>query len=349
MPPLDPTSSASLGAVARAAGVSAMTVSRVFRDSPQVLQATRNRVLAAAKKTGYRPDPQVARLMALVRSHRVRRVRVPLAVIRDDTPVDELHAPTYHYVTTDDILNRAEQHGYRVEEFWLGRNGIGPARLGRILSTRGITGVLVSVQSTRQFSAQFNYDGLAAATFGYGLATPQLHRASTNMTQGILSAAALLEARDYRRIGMAISPWIDTRAGHTYSGAWLHYQQTVADAHRVPLLLFPQNSVERSERIFSEWMSRHRPDAVISFHAPILRWLTQGMGLRIPEDVGLVVHDWVPSMTGFAGIDHRRAHVAAAAVDLVATQLQHNEHGVPEVPRQILIPPRLIDGPSIRQ
>jgi LacI family transcriptional regulator len=53
-------------------------------------------------------------------------------------------------------------------------------------------------------------------------------------------------------------------------------------------------------------------------------------------------------MTDFAGIHHRRAQVAAAAVDLVATQLMHNEHGVPEVPRQVLIPPLWVEGPSIR-
>ncbi|MBX7124022.1 MAG: hypothetical protein K1X42_18000 [Opitutaceae bacterium] len=72
------------------------------------------------------------------------------------------------------------------------------------------------------------------------------------------------------------------------------------------------------------------------------------VGLRIPDDVGLVVHDWTERMAGFAGIYHRRPHVAAAAVDMVVTQLMHNEHGIPEVPREILIPPAWIEGASIR-
>jgi LacI family transcriptional regulator len=53
-------------------------------------------------------------------------------------------------------------------------------------------------------------------------------------------------------------------------------------------------------------------------------------------------------MHGFAGIFQRRDHIAVAAVDLVATQLLHHERGVPEVPRQILIPPAWVEGPSIR-
>jgi LacI family transcriptional regulator len=94
-------------------------------------------------------------------------------------------------------------------------------------------------------------------------------------------------------------------------------------------------------------MTQHRPDALITFDMQIPDWLQQ-LGLRVPNDVGFVVHDWTVKMPGMAGIDHRRDHVAAAAVDLVATQLTHHERGVPEVPRQILIPPAWVEGPSIR-
>jgi LacI family transcriptional regulator len=87
---------------------------------------------------------------------------------------------------------------------------------------------------------------------------------------------------------------------------------------------------------------------LISLDAYVPDWLTRRLKLAIPADIGLVVHDWTERMNDFAGIHHRRAQVAAAAVDLVATQLMHNEHGVPEVPRQVLIPPLWIEGPSIR-
>lgn len=50
----------------------------------------------------------------------------------------------------------------------------------------------------------------------------------------------------------------------------------------------------------------------------------------------------------FAGLEHQRAELARAAVDLVATQLMQFESGVPETPRQILVPPRWVEGPSIK-
>uniref|UniRef100_UPI00404812E8 hypothetical protein n=1 Tax=Rheinheimera sp. TaxID=1869214 RepID=UPI00404812E8 len=157
-----------------------------------------------------------------------------------------------------------------------------------------------------------------------------------------------LGRRGYRRIGIAVTQWIDARADHTYSGAFLHYQQHIPARNRVPLLLFPKNNLAQGAQTFCAWMKKYQPDAIISFHAYVPEWITERMQMRIPDDVGLVVHDWNERLKGFAGINHRRAYVAAAAVDLVATQLMQNEFGIPEVPKQILVPPAWIDGASIR-
>ncbi|MEU6789476.1 LacI family DNA-binding transcriptional regulator [Nonomuraea angiospora] len=56
--------------VARAAGVSAQTVSRALRDSPNVNPETRKRVLAAVERLGYRFN-NAARVLSSGRSHTV--------------------------------------------------------------------------------------------------------------------------------------------------------------------------------------------------------------------------------------------------------------------------------------
>lgn len=337
-----------LNAVASAAGVAPITVSRVFRGASHVSPDTRERVLSAAKRIGYRPDPLFARLMSLVRSAKRKETHPAIGVVRDDILEDDLHDPAYQYVSTDDIRNRAERHGYLVEEFSLGRGGITPRRLTSILRARGIEGLVISPQSSRLNFSALDYSLFATATLGYGLQSPYLHRACTNMWQGILGAAETLTSRGYRRIGLAITDWIDARLDHTYSGALLYYQQRVPPGDRVPRLIFPANNPAHGREAFCAWVKEFRPDVVISFHLYVPDWLVNDLGLRIPDDIGLVVHDWTDAMRGFAGINHCRPIVAAAAVDMVATQLMQNEHGIPVIPKQILVPPTWVDGPSIR-
>ncbi|HYF37048.1 MAG TPA: LacI family DNA-binding transcriptional regulator [Prosthecobacter sp.] len=342
-----PEESVSLQAVADHAGVSAMTVSRVLRGSPSVTAATRERVLAAVRAVGYRPDPHLARMMDLVRGRKNSRVRAVIAVVRECLPKDDLQAPAYQYVAIEDIRQRADRYGYQIEEFWLGRDGMTPKRLSDILDARGIEGVIVSPQSSRMLCGQLDYSRFAAVTFGYGLKEPSLHRSAGNMTVGIQMATAQLLARGYRRIGMAVTQWVDDRSQSTYSGAMLRVQEGLPKRQRVPMLLFPHNDLSRCAGVFYEWMRAHQPDALITFDSHVPGWLKK-LGLQIPRDIGLVVHDWHRSMTSFAGIHQRRDHVAAAAVDLIATQLTQHERGVPEVPRQIMIPAQWIEGPSIR-
>ena len=333
-------------AIAAKSGASAMTVSRVLRGSPKVAASTRTRVLKAAEELGYQPDPHLSRMMHLVRGRKASGTRATLAVIREVGAQDELHDAVYQYVSPEDIAGRAGQHGYEIEEFHLGIDRLTPARLTNILKARGIEGMIVSPQSSEMRCGQLDYTDFAAATFGYGLKTP-LHRSAGNMTLGIHQAASELAARGYKRIGLAVTKWVDDRSEHTYSASMLHFQKSLPRSQRVPLLLLPHNNLSRCGGAFRAWMKDSTPDALISFDTYVPEWLAK-LGLRIPDDIGLVVHDWTARMAGFAGIHQRRNHVAAAAIDLVATQLQHNERGLPEVPRQILIPPAWIDGASIR-
>jgi len=131
-----PTRSATLQDIARRTGVSLMTVSRALRGAPKVSAATRERVLAVAAALGYQPDPHLARIMQRVRAGKAVRFRAVIAVIREDVPQDALLTPSYQYVPIDPIRRRAQAHGYEVEEFWLGRDGLTPRRLQKILHAR---------------------------------------------------------------------------------------------------------------------------------------------------------------------------------------------------------------------
>lgn len=341
------TPAPNLRTIAATAGVSPMTVSRVLRNSPRVTAQTRKRVLAAAKKLDYQPDPHLARMMHLVRGRKAKAERGTIALIREYVPRDALQDAAYQYLSLDDISRRAAQHGYCAEEFWLGRHGLTAPRLTHILQTRGIDGIIVLPQSSELLCAGIDFSAFATVAIAHGLSTPPLHRAMADMMRGIQIATTELTRRGYKRIGLAITRWIDDRSHHFYSGGMLHFQQSIPPRQRMPLLLFPHNDLSRCGDIFTAWMKKHRPDALISFDAYVPDWLKK-LRLRISDDIGFVAHDWNPKTPHFAGISHRRDATAAAAVDLLATQLLHHERGVPEVPRQVMITPEWVDGASVR-
>lgn len=139
-----------------------------------------------------------------------------------------------------------------MEPFHLGSKGLGLTRLQNILKARGIYGVLLSVGANASLSSRLDYSRLVSVTFGFGLSEPSLHRASTNITEGLLDIFQTLQLRGYRRIGIAITPWIDFRAGHTYSGALLHYQQSLPPTQRVPMLMIGDGTSSKGFGDFSK-------------------------------------------------------------------------------------------------
>ena len=324
-----------------------MTVSRALRGLPTVAKSTREKILSAAEQLQYQPDPDIARLMHAVRAKKKVKFRSLIAVIREDVPEDHLLSASYQYVPLEEIRKRASGYGYEVEEFWLGRAGLSPEKLQRVLAARGIEAVIVSPQSTSLPCSQIDYSPFASVTFGYAMRSPALHMCAGNMTVGIQTAAEQLAARGYRRIGVAVTQWIVTRSQFGYSGGLFHWQHSLPVKNRVPLLLFPSNDISRGRDAFVTWMDKHSPDALITFDTHVPDWL-RSMDVSFPRDIGFVVHDWTPRMKKFAGIHQRREHLAAAAVDLVVAQLSMHERGIPEVPRHIMIPPQWVEGPSVR-
>ena len=170
--------------VAAAAGVSAMTVSRVLRNDPRTSAAVRAKVLSAVRQMGYRLDPRLAQAMRMLKAPG----GATIAVVREYYPQDGLLGPSYQYVSLEDIRAQAVSHGFSAEEFWLGRDGLTPRKLVRILKARGIEGLIVSPMSKRLACADIDFNSFSAVTFGYAMSSPSLHMAGGNVMGGMLLA-----------------------------------------------------------------------------------------------------------------------------------------------------------------
>jgi DNA-binding LacI/PurR family transcriptional regulator len=94
---LNPERRVRLDDVAADVGLSTASVSLVLRGAPGPSAATRERVLAAAERLGYRPD----RAASLLAAHRSRLIGVLLDV-----------RSTFHAEFVEDLHETVEQHGY---------------------------------------------------------------------------------------------------------------------------------------------------------------------------------------------------------------------------------------------
>jgi LacI family transcriptional regulator len=95
-------------------------------------------------------------------------------------------------------------------------------------------------------------------------------------------------------------------------------------------------------RVAARRLKASRPDAVVvSAHAVVEKLRAQEHA-AVAELPVINLH-WLPSAPEIGGVDQSYDMVAANAVDLVVSQLNSHELGVPTSPRMLLFPGRWVE------
>jgi LacI family transcriptional regulator len=324
--------------VAEACGLAVATVSYALRNHPKIPAETARRVQAAAAKLGYRPNPQVAALMAHVRRARPLEAGERLAFVW-------LTRHGSYPAMFQGARARAEQLGYALEEFDWAESGKRADRLQSILRARGITGVVLSPLLVRaRLTLDWDWSHFSAAIIGNAEMSPELHHSGHHHFLGMRTALQRLQAQGCRRIAAVLDGEVDERARRGWSAAFLAHHPAPASARRWLLSVRPRATPRKKLR---DWLTARRPDVVVTTTGMMrLAWPEEQLPTAGPQ---VVLLDWTPSTAGFAGIDQGEEVIAANAVDLVVGQLQRNERGVPEHVKMLLFPGRWREasGPAI--
>jgi LacI family transcriptional regulator len=161
---------------------------------------------------------------------------------------------------------------------------------------------------------------------------------------GLGLAVEKLQALGYRRLGLAMPVNFDERVNRSWLASLLLYQYELPPEDRVPPLLETAFDLPG----FPAWFRKHRPDVVLSPHLAAHGWLAK-LGLRVPDDVGFVHLDRSAAELPCAGIDQKPDQLGAVAVDLVVSDLQRNQRGIPASPKLVYLEGEWVDGDSVRQ
>lgn len=323
-------------------GVSASTVSRALRDDARISAETRQRVKAEAEKLGYRPNPLISALMAHLRTSRPVEFQSTLAYLDTSTNprvTNQWASARAHY---EGVRQHAARSGYAVDHFWLRDPGITPAHLAHVLYSRGIHGLILHYLPLLDDSKrlpELDLSGFAVTSLGAKLVEPSVHCVCTDHFAITVRALRALAALGYRRIGLAIDEYVDVIVEGRILGAFCGWQTTLPGSQRVP----PCIERDFSPRAFAAWYEATRPDAIICIDDRILEWLRE-MRIAVPETVAVAHLDHRADMGDVAGVRQNHAVAATAAVDLVVSQLNHNERGIPPDPRLVLLDGTWVPG-----
>ena len=292
--------------VARAAGVSLSTASRVTSGAGPASEAARRRVDEAVAALGYVPHP-VARSLAQGRGH-----RLVVAVVggRRGTPAD----PYVARVTTA-AAEVADAHGLGAALREIPVGAAGTAALEDLGRDRSVAAVVV-VNHTAQLLDVLPAT-LVGRTAAIGVAGPRVPGFDVDSPSGVSALLQHLHARGRRRIALVTGPpWV--AAAHRP----LHAYRTFMQESGLPVRTVSGDFSAQRGRAAAQHVLRRWPetDAVLALSDAaalgVLAALAQS-GRPVPDDIAVAGFDDVPvaalTRPGLTTATHPVEAIAAAA------------------------------------
>ncbi len=341
----------SVRSLARELGVSATAVSLALKDSPRISAELKTAVRRAAAAAGHVPNARLAELMSEVRQSQAPAYQATIGVISlfpEERPWIE--RPAYQHLArvVEGARLRAAAHGYKLEDFWVKRPGLTPARLRAILEARGIRGLfcLGSLDPEERLPAAL---GKFAVVTHAASIPDRLHRVLSHFTADARTLFEQLIRRGYQRPGLAILVSGDRRTDHLYSAAFLSHQERKFAAPGVPVL----RAETWDEAGFARWLRTHRPDAVVlhqneDYVRAMMAWLAREK-IRVPRDLGVALLDKVPDRGRYAGICQDPAALGAVATEMLLGRMLLRDFGMPRSPKVELVEGQWNEGRTLRK
>lgn len=334
--------------IAKMVGVSASAVSLALRDSPRISSTTKAKVLRAAKEAGYSPDAKIVDLMRHLRKPRAIRQQACFGVISFYDELRPWERSMHLNRIYEGMVRRATELGYRLEPLWLRAPGMTFRRFASILETRSIEGLLCfgSPDFEQEFPRELSR--YAVVTQGLSIRTP-LHRVTSHFYNDTIHALQRIHSLGYRRPGLVLGIYEDTRSAHAHSAAYLGWcEHTLGVSTALPILRMR----EVEETAFAEWYGRQRPDVVIFVHLsdmiPRFQAALKQLEIKVPDNLAVLAISHRVEGTGLAGLQQNQSLMGAWTVELLAARIANRDIGIPSNPRIEMVEGNWVEGNSLK-
>lgn len=340
-----PSGRVSLRDVAKAVGVSHVTVSLALRGDPRVSATRRVEIQRVAERLGYRPDPMLSSLAAYRNSKRPVTICSTIAWLNQWDDPRELYRWHEFEAYWIGACDAAQKLGYRLEEFKIRRN-LTSDRLQKILETRGVRGILIPPHRADLSLPDFDWSRFSLVRLGFSVKNPRAHVVTSDQATCAAMAFEKVHERGYQRIGYVSSRRFDRNTGGNFRAGYLQSQDGFLPLKKhLPPLFLEDESPAASSRLLAQWLKQCKPDAIITSLAALHGFLDR-IGCRIPEDVAVCATSLFDCNFD-CGVDQNPSEVGHVAISTLAGLIHQNERGIPRYCRRILVEGRWIDGKSL--
>ncbi|HSI82791.1 MAG: LacI family DNA-binding transcriptional regulator [Candidatus Methylacidiphilales bacterium] len=328
--------------------VSQTTVSRALARSPLLSEETTQRILNEAEKMGYRPDPVLASLNSYLHARRPISAGSVIAWLGKYQSPDTARLPVWDSTVYRAAHQRARTLGYNLDYFWVNDPALSSRRLAKILSARNVAGLILDTQNRAYGRVMINCRDYPAVAIGRTVYSPRVDQVSPDHFTMMVTCYRRLLGLGYRRIGLAITERFAQRShGQWYGGFLVEQARKHGPGPAIPILSAPDDD----DDLFREWVKKWSPDCIITALESSVRGLRYAsslakLGLRIPQDIGLVVLNLYETgvLSHYTGMEEPLGSLGAGAVNILARRIGHNERGEPEARMVCLIEGKWVPG-----
>ena len=341
--------------IAAKLGITQAAVSMALRGDRRISAEMRQRVRDTAKELDYHPHAYVNVLMSHIRSGKKLSDKGVIAMMVEGRSEKVWHNNASYRLFHEGLLRRSDELGFRIESFFLGDPEVSPAKVERILRSRGIQGLILGPPYRGDVALNLHWERYAAVAVGYGWPRLELDRVVYDHYQNFMTAFHELRKLGYRRIGTVLhQSFVDeNRRKFRWYSSHLECQSNLQPEERIPILRNPHfimtglDKMKLTLPLFRKWYRKWKPDALLTLGGLERDWLIASQ-MRTPEDIGLAC--LAHAVDGnFAQMDEKAEEAGAAAVDIIASKIARNEIGPSSYPRIVMIQGRWKPGSSLQK
>lgn len=320
--------------IADRVGVTCASVSMALRNNPQISRARREEIKKVAEDLGYCPNALVSSLMSHIRQAKPAPQRTGLLYLVSGPTATPGVPGSMFDLYFRGAAEQAARRGFHLEPFWVREPGLTDARIGKILWTRRIPGIIVGPREDALPLPRLPWEQLATVAIGYSFAEPLLDRMVTNFYNSTRLAMAFLKEELYPPVRLILPESHDRNVLHLWTAGYLQERQQQTRKFQTPLIV---NAPDKAVN----WVRQNHGCTVLGTNL-VLEWLRHAR-LREHEHFRFVSLN-VDTRTELTGIREASLLTGADAADLVISRILLNRMGLPENPHVTLIEPAWQDG-----